>query len=208
MMKSQDQEDFVTKKEALLRKFEGNTKPISNRGLDKEVRKLVVDLLALQCNLDAKDTEVRERLDKYATAEMAKFDPDEPRLASAAKLMRLLSKSLKGEATKYFGDLQTLRANEERKKQESRGKTTRGITLLDELLLKFVSRKPDIRPDEALEKLHDMRHEFPLYDVSPEYIFVYEKRDFDIENPRTKKYAVGGLGSRLSRLKNRLKSIS
>jgi hypothetical protein len=199
-MKSQDQADYLAKKEALLRNFEENAKPISNPGLDKEVRKLIVDLMALQHNLNSKDITVRQKLEKFATDEMAKFDPDQPNLTHSAKLLRLLAKSKAGSGAKYLEDLKTHEASLEGEKQSNRAKAKRRMKPLDALICQLLKSNPDSTAEQVYFELLNRKNEWPIKQVDDMYIEVFNSED---EKAITT-YSVSGLGSRISKIKKML----
>jgi hypothetical protein len=170
-MPQRDQDDYTEKIEARLGAFAESKKSVSNRGLDKELLKLIVDLLAIQRNLDCKDPRVRAQLQQEAVVKMREFDPETPELTHPAKMLRLLAKG--GGAADYFEGLEIRRKHEEGNRQRQRATTARNQNPFDALLMKFLRRKPDIGQKEVLDKLRGMRTEFPICDVTEEYILTY-----------------------------------
>ena len=148
-MKPRDQADYLAKKEALLRNFEENAKPISNRGVEKAALKLTAELIALQRNLNIKDPTVRERLEKCAMDEMAKFDPDRADLTHSAKLLRVLAKNKAGSGAKYLKDLETHEASLEGEKQSNRAKAKREMNNLDTVILQLLKSNSELTIQEV-----------------------------------------------------------
>ena len=199
-MKPQDQADYLAKKEALLRNFEENAKPISNRAVEKAALKLTAELIALQRNLNIKDPTVRERLEKYAMDEMAKFDPDRADLTHSAKLLRVLAKNKAGSGAKYLKDLETHEASLEGEKQSNRAKAKREMNNLDTVILQLLKSNSELTIQEVYYAIKDAKNEWPINQVDDMYIEVFKSKDKD----DLKRYKVSGLGSRITKLKKML----
>jgi hypothetical protein len=200
MMKPQDQADYLAKKESLLRKFAEKNKRISKRGVEKAALKLTAELIALQRNLNIKDPTVRERLEKYAMDEMAKFDPDRADLTYSAKLLRVLAKNKAGSGANYLEDLKTHEANLEGEKQSNRAKAKREMNNLDTLILQLLKSNSELTIQEVYYAIKDAKNEWPINQVDDMYIEVFKSKDKD----DLKRYKVSGLGSRITKLKKML----
>jgi hypothetical protein len=199
-MKASDQAVFQAKIDALFREFAEDTSTVTYRVLDKETLKLIVHLLAAQRGLNITDPKVRQELEKFAISEMAKFDPERPALAHSAKILRLLAGDQKGSGAKYLENLEIHRSELESEKQSKRAKAERQMNNLDVLILEILESNNDLTTQELHETLRDRKCEWPLGQVDDEYIEVFKSRD----ESAYKTYAVGGLGTRLSRLRKGL----
>ena len=201
-MRVSDQVVFQEKRKALLQKFSESTSPVNNRALDREAFKLIVSLLAAQRGLNIRDPKIRRGLEKFAISEMAKFDPERPDLAHSAKLLRLLAGKKKGSCAKYLENLQIHRSELKSEEQSKKAKTKRQLSNLNALILEILKSNNELTAQELHDALRDRKGEWPLGQVDDDYIEVFKSRD----ESAYETYAVGGLGSRLSRLRRGFKA--
>lgn len=212
-MKLIDRDLFETKMQELLAKpmsapettFSAKENPEEATALDKEVFDLIVELFAILKGENPENLQVRQELEPYVRERMADFDPNDPDVTYAAKIIRLLASGRLGSATCYadalgqhkknvFSDTQTQRATGLRPTPYGK--------FLEELLL----ADPAINEEKVLRRIDNQRLIYPIYDLSEEWIWVYTSEEEPAkEFPKTKRYKVSALGSNLSQARRNLR---
>lgn len=202
-MSESDAEKYARSLRALIDSFERGGQDIDAKSLDAAVRDLIVDLIATQRNLDATEPAAREKIWLWAKKQMGDWDPSDPALTHPAKLLRLLAKTQDGSTSLYAEDLQGLRKAEESARQSSRASHPHKKDDFDRMLEGWLRRKPDLSREEAYEQILDARGGGVVIQADDQFIEIRPYPDADI-----KIIATSGLGSRLTRVRNGLKTQS
>jgi hypothetical protein len=215
-MKLIDQKIFETKKQDLFDKlmsapettFSAKENPEEASALDKEVFDLIVELFAILKGLDPENLQIRQELEPYVRERMADFDPDNPDATYAAKIIRLLASGRLGSATYYADALGEHKGKEFCKDQADRATGLRPSSygkFLESLLL----GKPNITEEQALNRIHNQKSVYPIFDSNDEWIWVYtSEEEVPKDFPKTKQYKVSALGSNLSQARKNLRKFN
>lgn len=202
-MSAPDTERYALSLKALIDSFERGGPDIDAKSLDEAVRDLVVDMIAAQRDLDATEPAVREKIWLWAKEQMGAWDPSDPALTHPAKLLRLLAQTQDGSTSVYAEDLRGLRKAEESARQSSHASRPHKKDDFDRMLEGWLKRKPDLSREEAYEQILDARGGGVVIQADDQFIEIRPYPDGDI-----KIIATGGLGSRLTRIRNSLKTRS
>jgi hypothetical protein len=207
MSSVEDQAAYQRKRAELYRLFEaGEGDDESPASMDGALKELIIDCVALQHDLDASDPSMRRKIWKWAMGKMGDWDPNDPALAHAAKMLRLLSANLDGSTTAYAEDLQLHRQREESARQAKRASNPHRKHQLDEILELWLERNPELGPNEALDRIRGQMNYGFVIDVTEEDIEFYPFEDSK-EKQQIKKVKIAGLGSRLTRIRKAMKRV-
>ena len=194
---SLDQQDFESKKQALIDQFLLNEKIESGEERDKAFEELCIELLKLQYGITEISEEQQKKLAQYAKEKMSQMECEAPGLAHAVNGLTRIGKSRYGDASKYLEDHE-----KDRKKDFSNLQTERATkerpNSLNDLIKSYLRYTPDITDKDVESRLRADIGKGVVDSVDQENIYYFPRLK---EEEITVEVKISGLKNRLNRLK-------
>ena len=194
---SLDQQDFESKKQALIDQFLLNEKIESGEERDKAFEELCIELLKLQYGITEISEEQQKKLAQYAKEKMSQMECEAPGLAHAVNGLIRIGKSRYGDASKYLEELEKVRKKDFSNRQTERATKERPNSLND-LIKSYLRYTPDITDKDVESRLRADIGKGVVDSVDQENIYYFPRLK---EEEITVEVKISGLKNRLNRLK-------
>ena len=186
-------QQYASKFRRLLKDFEeGGVSSETDADVVDAFLKLCLDLGRLR-QPNTVDTRGKELIDRATLKKMATWDTDDPSLSTIEKIFSRLATGRGIAAVTLLKNSIKLRADQKSRAQSRRASTERKTHPLDDLIVGFVKRNPDISAKVVIEKLEASAPDALLSSVEDGQIFFTDLSLITLK--------VSGIPNRLSRIK-------
>ena len=186
-------QQYASKFRRLLKDYEeGGVSSETEADVADAFLKLCVDLGRLR-QPKTVDTRGKELIDRATLKKMATWDTDDPSLSTIEKIFSRLATGRGIAAVTLLKNSIKLRADQKSRAQSRRASTERKTHPLDDLIVGFVKRNPDISAKVVIEKLEALAPDSLLSSVEDGEIFFTDLSLTALQ--------ISGIPNRLSRIK-------